>query len=153
MIGIKIVGGSLYQWDTGRKVSIQTCEKQKIAQVHFSHSGMQNALVVTPAEENGVAVANIPNILLQSAQNLTVYVVIVDADERKTVIENTFSVVARSKPDDYVYTETELLNYEQLEKRIKKLEDTPIDGEVVAAAVGDYLESNPITETDPTVPE
>lgn len=149
---IKVVGGSLYQWDTGRKVSVQKRDGVSIAQVHFSHSGMQNALVTVPQEESGGVTAEIPNILLQSAQNLTVYAVVVDSDERKTIIDRTFSVVSRPKPEDYVYTETEVLNYDKLEKRIKKIEETPVDAEQVSAAVGKYLEENPITETDPTVP-
>lgn len=125
---IKVIGGSLYQWDTGRKVSVQKRDGVSIAQVHFSHSGMQNALVTVPQEEAGEVTAEIPNILLQSAQNLTVYAVVVDSDERKTIIDRTFSVVSRPRPEDYVYTETEVLNFDQIEKRIKKIEELTAGG-------------------------
>lgn len=48
-------------------------------------------------------------------------------------------VLYRPKPDDYVYTETEVLNYAYLDERLNALE-----GEGLANAVAEYLKENPV---------
>lgn len=57
----------------------------------------------------------------------------------KTIKEGFFPVNNREKPSEYVYEETEVLNYTALEKRLQKLEED--------------LKNIVVEETDPTVPE
>ena len=47
-------------------------------------------------------------------------------------------VEAREKPSDYVYTETEIKNYDALEKRIKALEENGFRGAVMDAIIAAY---------------
>jgi hypothetical protein len=56
-------------------------------------------------------------------------------------------VTRREKPEDYFYTETPGLSYEELAKRV-----TDLEGEGIANAVADYLKKNPI-ESGATVEE
>ena len=138
-MNLRIKGGRscFYQWDSGQAVVVE--HEGTIHEVHFAHKGDKNALtVITKEIENGVE-ANVPNILLQSAETLFAYLVFRDADGTETRRSVSFPVIPRPKPDGYVYTETEVLNYAYLDERLKDLE-----GEGLANAVADYLKENPI---------
>lgn len=102
---IILVGGSLYQWDTGRKVTITSLGDAEIREVHFANKGDLKARVVNAENENGKITASIPNVLLQSGKPVVVYAVAVTDGEEKTVESKCFCVTARERPDDYVYEE------------------------------------------------
>lgn len=111
-------GGDLYQWDIGRKVTIALPEGETASVVEFTINNETNALVV---DVNGNEAA-IPNILLQTAGGLRMWAVTVTADGRQTRRYGSAPVYSRAKPDDYIYTETEVKRYEDFEERIKALE-------------------------------
>lgn len=117
----------LTQWDIDRKVLISGIDLDG-AEVHFASPGDDHgAYVVKP--ESGAAV--IPNILLTLAGTISVYVYPPDY----TVYSVTLPVAPREKPDDYVYTPSEVLRYETLEKQIGNLDDlkTTAKGDLVSA--------------------
>lgn len=156
MVSIKVIGTQLHQWESGRQVQIFPLRGMKVCAVHFSHLGDAEALVVEPREENNMIVAGIPNVLLQSASNLVVYSVNVSDDCVETLTECVLSVRPRPKPSDYVYTETEVLEYRTLAKRVEQLEKNGVSEEQIAQAVEKYLDENPIDagvqfETDSTL--
>jgi hypothetical protein len=69
-----------------------------------------------------------------------------------------YRVMPRSKPEDYVYTETEVKRYDALEERLTALEKTQggsVTPEQIQKAVDNYLTENPVQldEADPTVPD
>lgn len=121
----------LFQWDSNRQVVV---EDASCNEVHFCNRTGDCSLVTEVKEVDGQRVADIPNILLQDAWTLRVYAYCHDY----TMVETTFKVVARSKPEDYVYTETEVLNYNTLAARIEQMEDE------IGVAVEEYLKENPI---------
>ena len=123
----------LFQWDLNRQIKI--IGKEEVDEVHFSHIGDEEALVVKPIKENNFLIANIPNILLQEHKDIFVYLVSKD----KTLKETFFTVGRREKPTDYLYTEIDILNYSSLEKRLAELEEK--------------LNNISVEETDPTVPD
>ncbi len=123
MSQFSIIGTPLYQWESGRRLKIVPLSGMRIDSVHFSNYGDSDALVVKPKEENGQIIAEIPNILLQDAQNIVVHSVNVSEDKVETIQECVFSVRKRAKPSSYVYTETEVMTYKALDERIKKLEE------------------------------
>ena len=141
---IKIVGNPLYQWELGRKVQIFPLPNMTVDEVHFSNHGDPEALVVKPKEENGMIIADIPNILLQSGNPLIVYSVNVAEGFTDNLRSCTFPVRKRAKPSDYVYTETEVLDYRTLEKRMDEWERTGgLTDEQVKQAISNYFEENP----------
>ena len=97
-------GSPLYQWDLNRQVRIESVDIDSNFKIHCCHKDDPIALVVEPIIEGEVILVNIPNILLQRSGTLRVYVVI----EGDTIYDQSFYVKARPKPDDYVYTETEV---------------------------------------------
>lgn len=111
----ELIGKALYQWDLDRQIEVTD---DSVTEVHFAHLGDENALVVEVDEIDGVRVASIPNILLQGYAPIKVWLVVGDV----TVYGNKLTVTGRAKPDDYVYTETEVKRYEALESRIEALE-------------------------------
>lgn len=112
-------GSPLYQWDRNRQIKIDSVDIGSNFEIHCCYKDDPTSYVVTPIVEGVVLLANIPNILLQRNGFLRVYVV-VDGD---TIYDQSFYVMARQRPNDYVYTETEVLSYSALEKRIAKLEE------------------------------
>lgn len=115
-------GGDLFQWDVGRKVTLALPDGEIASVVEFTINNEANALVVDVKGNE----AEIPNILLQTAGGLRMWAVTVTADGRQTRRYGSEPVYGRAKPDDYVYTETEVKRYEDFEERIKALEENGV---------------------------
>lgn len=106
-----------FQWDIDRKLIVND---SSIKEVHFCNKTEECSLVVATYTEDGVTLANVPNILLQTDWKIRVYGYTGDF----TKYEQSFKVNKRSKPSDYVYTETEVLNYDALLERVEALENS-----------------------------
>lgn len=120
-----------FQWDANQRLIV---EDETISEVHFSNGTEDNALVCEVYEENNKRLVNVPNILLQDSWVIHAYAYLNDY----TKVEERFKVFARAKPADYVYTETEVLNYNTLADRIDKVNEN------IGASVEDYLKKNPV---------
>ena len=111
---INLIGGDLYQWDTGRLAVITTENNMAIHEVHFTNSSMDSAYVVNTYEHEGALFCAIPNVILQVAREIICYEMTRTDSGEMTVSETKFPVNKRNKPQDYVYLESEILNYETL---------------------------------------
>ena len=98
--GLKI----FYQWDLDQQ--LQLTEIEGDLDVHFWQDGQSNALVVEPTKDGDVQSVAVPNILLQNALPIKVYIWRKDIGAW-TAYQQVFQVIGRGKPADYVYTETE----------------------------------------------
>lgn len=129
----------LYQWDTDRQIKITT--DLMVDEVQFD-TILTKSLIVKPRVdvELGGVVADIPNILLQGNMEINVYVVMHTENGKHVTEHRKFEVIKRKKPSDYIYTETEILSYESLEKRVSELEQSGGEGGI-------------LKEIDPTVPD
>lgn len=132
---IKIVPdkeGKLTQWDLNRKVIVTGYEG--VAEVHFASPGDDHGAYVVELIDGQ---AEIPNILLTMAGTINVYVYPAD----RTVFATALWVMAREKPDDYVYTETEVLNWRRLDEKIGDLAElTTTARENLVAAINNLSE-------------
>ena len=108
---IKVNDGVLYQWDTNRTLTIKDLD---FDEVHFENAVIDKAIKTTPQDENAVV---IPNELLQSPIDIFVYAV----KNGKVIGFKNFTVVARKKPADYIYTPTEIETFETLKKNISEV--------------------------------
>ncbi len=108
----KIADGrtSFWQWDLGQQLIVgdDVC-----CEVHFCNGTTDCALIGEVYEQNGQRVVNVPNILLQVANTLHVFAYVKGEGNRSTMHSANFLVLARTKPDDYVYTETEIWTAEK----------------------------------------
>lgn len=127
----------LYQWDINRSVRVSD---PSVTEVHFCNKTGDCSLVtkVYANPTDSELYADIPNILLQSPFDIRVFAYC----DCYTKVEETFKVKARSKPDDYVYTETEILQYSNIVERMDKLEDSL--SENLEETVNNYLEEHPV---------
>lgn len=111
---------AFYQWDTNQKLVVEgngTCRE-----VHFSNQHAQQSLVCEILKENERNVVHVPNSLLQTAGQLYAHCFWRGEDGNETRHAQSFTVIRRPKPQDYVCTETEVLTYRDLDKRVEKLE-------------------------------
>ena len=102
---------NFYQWDLDRKIIVND---PAVTQVHFCNRTDDCSLVVEVVD----GVANVPNILLQDTWDIRVYFYSMNY----TKVEKRFKVLPRTKPSDYVYTETEVKNYDAFEQKLIDLE-------------------------------
>lgn len=120
-----------YQWDLNRQVVVLD---PTIEEVHFSNKSEKEALVVNVVD----GLANVPNILLQQCFNIRVYAV----EDDVTLYETVFELIARPKPSNYVYEETEIKSYEYLENKLNEIEEKGFSEETVGNAVEGWLDEN-----------
>ena len=129
---ISVINGDLFQWDIGRKIKIVSKKGYVINEVNFCNQNSDNALVGKVYYEDSIATAYIPNILLQSDKDLIVYAISTIEDSNQVIERSIISIHKRAKPDNYVYTETEVFKYEALEQKIKELEEKYESGGTVS---------------------
>ena len=125
----------LWQWDTGRKLTVDA----DCSQVHFSNKIFGRSIDVDVVD--GVAI--IPDILLQTDKDLNVWAFVGTAENGYTKISKTFKVNRRNKPSDYVFTPPEQTSLEEIKKEIEYLKSFQ-DPDAIKNAVYDYLEQNPV---------
>ena len=114
---------SLWRWDTNRQIRIIPETGATIDEIRFSNIFSETPLKVEPkTNENGDIVADIPNILLQDIFQIDVQVIMFFNNGKQTIYNTSYKVKNCKKPPEYVYTETEIKNYDDLEKRIEELE-------------------------------
>lgn len=115
MASLRISDGrnSFFQWDLNQKLIIDNpsvCNK-----VHFTNSSRDMALVrEVKTDENGVKYVDVPNSLLTMPLTLEVYLYQDNGDCKTTVSKYVFDVVKRKKPENYVYTEDEHKDFDEL---------------------------------------
>lgn len=107
---------AFYQWDIDRKLIVSD---PTVTEVHFCNKTDDCSLVCEVYEEDGARLVNVPNILLQEVWSIRAYAYCNNCYTKQSAI---FKVNARSKPADYVYTETEVKRWESLEARVTNLE-------------------------------
>ena len=126
-----------YQWDIDRKIIV---EDETVTQVHFCNRTDDCSLICEVYSEGNLRVANVPNILLQDNWRINVYAY----DGSCTKHATKFEVKSRTKPADYVYTETEIKNYDDLAEKIAQIEQNGVSDEKIGEAVERYLDENDI---------
>lgn len=98
-----------YQWDINQKLVVGKAAKF----VHFYNEIAENSLVVEVVD----GFADVPNIYLTETWTIHAFA----HDGEKVLCAAAFEIVPRAKPDDYVYTQTEVKTWEELDKKIDKL--------------------------------
>ena len=121
---IKDGRSAFWQWDLDRKLIVgdDVC-----GEVHFCNGTYECSLVCNVYEQDGLRLVNVPNILLQTDRPISVYAYVKNTDGGYTKRSVLFSVRTRTQPADYVYTETQVKNWADLERRIKALEDSSVE--------------------------
>ena len=127
---------ALYQWDLNQRLVLTDIGLGN--EVHFDNERVPDECCpVAPVyEQNGVMYADIPNVHLQSPGVLHVYAYVQEEDKSFTKHSLEILVIARKKPGNYVYTETEVMTWKKLEEKVN---DAVEDLE----ALGEQMEDKP----------
>ena len=116
MLTLKDGRTELWQWDTGRTLSVDA----NCSQVHFSNKVFGRSIDVDVID--GIAI--IPDILLQTDKDLNVWAFVGTAENGYTKISKVFVVKKRNKPADYVFTPAEQTTLNKLVERLDKIEES-----------------------------
>lgn len=104
---------SFFQWDLNQTLIVNNannCDK-----VHFTNSSRDMALVAEiKTDENGIRYVNVPNSLLTVPLDIEAYLYSSGEQCQLTVCKYVFKVIERAKPENYVYTEDEHKDFDQL---------------------------------------
>lgn len=125
----------LWQWDTGRTLAVDA----DCSQVHFSNKVFGRSIDVDVVD--GTAI--IPDVLLQTDNDLNVWAFVGTAENGYTKISKTFKVNRRNKPADYVFTPPDQTTLAELSGRLDRIEESQ-DPDAIKNAVEDYLGQNPV---------
>lgn len=131
----------LWQWDTGRTLDVDA----DCSQVHFSNKVFGRSIDVDV--NDGVAI--IPDILLQTDKDLTVWAFVGTAENGYTKISKTFKVNRRNKPADYVFTPVEQTTIAEIAAIAQSVRDDADNG-LFDGAQGP---AGPAGETGPVGPK
>lgn len=108
---------SFYQWDLNQKLIVNNTPCKE---VHFSNTLSKEALICITYELDGLTVVDVPNILLTEAFDIKAYIVVEDDAGCRTCANGVFEVLKREKPTDYIYTETEVKEYESFKAEFEE---------------------------------
>lgn len=144
-----------YQWDIDQKIviNLEGCDVNYLKnapEVHFCNSSRNEALVVRSTVSNHDTITvDVPNILLQEAYPLLVYVYLTDANDsssQKTILYSEIPVRKRAKPSDYLYVEN--ITRVTAEMIKKEIEQTTLNARTDAIADITSTKENDCTEVD-----
>ena len=110
------VDKALVQWETDRVVTIT--ERGTANEVHFYNGKCERALIVAINDDD---TAPIPNILLQDTLSIHAWLVCDDGCCNKCSGHAVFEIEARVKPDEYIYTETQVKTFNSLIKEVNDI--------------------------------
>ena len=129
--------GALWQWDTGRRVRIT--DGDGVKQVHYQNKCFGRSVDVD-VENDGTAI--IPDELLQDWHPLTAYAYVTDDTGAYTMVQQDFVVHKRAKPAGYVYTPTDQMTLQTIQRQIGDLDDLTTEAhDTLVAAINEVAAS------------
>lgn len=129
--------GALWQWDTGRRVRIT--DGDGVKQIHYQNKCFGRSVDVDVGAD-GTAI--IPDELLQDWHPLTAYAYVTDGTGGYTKVQQDFIVHRRAKPAGYVYTPTDQLTLQAIQRQIGDLADLTTEAkENLVAAINEAAAS------------
>ena len=106
--------GALWQWDTGRRLRVGS----GVDQIHYQNRALGGSVDVDVGTD-GTAI--IPDELLQDCHTLTAYAYVTDDTGAYTMMQRDFIVHKRAKPAGYVYTPTDQMTLQTIQRQIGDL--------------------------------
>lgn len=123
--------GALWQWDTGRRLRVGS----GVEQIHYQNRALGCSVDVDVGAD-GTAI--IPDELLQDCHTLTAYVYVTDDTGAYTMEQQDFIVHKRAKPAGYVYTPTDQMTLQTIQRQIGDLADLTTEAkDTLVAAINE----------------
>ena len=120
----KIYDGREYffQWDLDRKLVV---EDKTINKVYFCNRLGNCSIMRCVYEVEGIRLVDVPNLILQDSFRMYVY----GYDTNYTKHSDTFEIKARTKPEDYFYTDEEIKLWDEVVNELGAVKEE-LDGKV-----------------------
>lgn len=123
--------GALWQWDTGRRLRVGS----GVDQIHYQNRALCDSVDVDVGDD-GTAI--IPDELLQDCHTLTAYAYVTDDTGAYTMAQRDFIVHKRAKPAGYVYTPTDQITLQTIQRQIGDLADLTTEAkDTLVAAINE----------------
>lgn len=123
--------GALWQWDTGRRLRVGS----GVEQIHYQNRALGGSVDVDVGDD-GTAI--IPDELLQDCHTLTAYAYVTDDTGAYTMVQQDFAVHKRAKPSGYVYTPTDQMTLQTIQRQIGDLSDLTTEAkDTLVAAINE----------------
>lgn len=123
--------GELFQWDTGRRLRVGS----GVEQIHYQNRALGGSVDVDVGTD-GTAI--IPDELLQDCHTLTAYAYVTDDTGAYTMVQVDFAVHKRAKPAGYVYTPTDQMTLQTIQRQIGDLADLTTEAkDTLVAAINE----------------
>jgi len=123
--------GALWQWDTGRRLRVGS----GVEQIHYQNRALGGSVDVDVGTD-GTAI--IPDELLQDCHTLTAYAYVTDDTGAYTMVQQDFIVHKRAKPAGYVYTPTDQMTLQTIQRQIGDLADLTTEAkDTLVAAINE----------------
>lgn len=111
---------SLTQWDYNITLIIEESGFTTAPMFHFAHEDSENTLPIQSVLEDGKISVEVPNILLQEAKKILVYIFVKSGESGRTVEIMRIPVRDKAKPLDYEYSDNlEIVNLYELQEELK----------------------------------
>lgn len=88
----------LYQWDKGHTLRIHVNPQYPCIEVHFSYSGLKEAITCTCTVTGDVATVSVPDSCFEQTETVTAWVFAKDEDSGKTTKTIRIPIIPRAKP-------------------------------------------------------
>ena len=114
---------SVYQWDTGQKVTINGLSDSSINYIHFSFKGLKTAYVVGATNTSGTITVIIPNIVLRYGKDVYMYLCIRNSNGNVVTVKTVIiPVIKRNMPENYMYDDDETVatSLDELQAEIQR---------------------------------
>lgn len=123
--------GALWQWDTGRRLRVGS----GVEQIHYQNKCFGRSVDVDVGDD-GTAI--VPDELLQDWHPLTAYAYVTDDTGAYTMVQQDFIVHKRAKPAGYVYTPTDQMTLQTIQRQIGDLSALQTDAkDTLVAAINE----------------
>lgn len=125
---------SLYQWDFGQKLEIESADLPSVFEVHFSCNGMSEAVIV-PCGGGNSKIVDIPDVCLEQPSAITAWVYVVGDDGARGSTQKTITipVSARMRPGRTQNVPQTVTNeYTKLISEVNDLVDDLTEGNITA---------------------
>lgn len=120
MLNLSDGRNELWQWDTGRRLSVDA----DCSQVHFSNKVFGRSIDVDVVD----GTAFIPDIFLQVDKDLYAWAFVGTPENGYTKISRVFKINRRNKPADYVFTPVDQLTLEEIKEIAESVREDADNG-------------------------
>lgn len=140
---------SLYQWDYGQVLEIESLDLPTLVEVHFACQGMNEAIVHVCSVNKGVATVTIPDRCLEQSTTITAWVYEIEGSTGCTTKTITIPVIPRTRPNRSTEVPEEVGDqYTELISEVNEAVGKLVNGDIMVALAAKATSADRATQAD-----